>query len=38
VDVGVRYFSLGFVPIGDAPTTIKALEIFAKEVAPRFAD
>jgi hypothetical protein len=35
-DIGVRYFTLGFVPIASAQTTIRRLTLFAKEVMPAF--
>jgi alkanesulfonate monooxygenase SsuD/methylene tetrahydromethanopterin reductase-like flavin-dependent oxidoreductase (luciferase family) len=35
-DIGVRYFTLGFVPIASAETTIRRMTLFAKEVMPAF--
>lgn len=36
VQVGVRYFSLGFVPIRGAQETIRRMRLFAEGVMPKF--
>lgn len=36
VDIGVEYFTLGFVPINDAEETIRRMRIFSENVMPAF--
>lgn len=36
VDVGVRHFTLGFLPISSAEVTATAMRLFAERVMPRF--